>query len=725
MISAIKNKKVIFLAILLTVSLIFYFGTMFPQEKQETRVKTSKKPIKIVKAVIAKPKPFYNAEKINTEKITPQIKEYTVDKDLNNVANIEQFGKFTYAQKKMLAKNLFMVAPTNEIQLFHIYENNDYYNIPSFISTDSVLQLYHILYNYSLREVEAGKLLPVLKDLTKGMFLKSVDVYESVTDPDLKKAAFKNAAFFGVAAKILELNIKIPEPIKQTVDKEIKLIEIHGSTGESAIFPFNVDYTQFIPRGHYTRTEDFKKFFKAMMWYGLIPFPFYSNSEKQEQVQQAILITHILLNKNIGKYQAFVLWEKIYESTVFYVGKTDDLSIYDFKELIDKVYGKNWQLADFADKDKLKTFVKKSTELRQPEIKQQSADIPTGLQFRFMGQRYIPDSEILQKLSHFPDRPFPKGLDVMAVLGSNRAYEILDKTYQEPKKWDEFVERFTALKKKFSAISIKDWQWNLYYGWLWSLKAIIQEKPQGYPSFMLNNAWLDKSLNTSLASWAELRHDTILYAKQSSAECGDAEDERSFPKGYVEPDIEFYNRILILTKMSKNGLKERGLLSEGAENAFSQFEELVTFLINISAKELTNQKITREEYDQIKIYGAVMERITLTIAGNGAYLSKEDENMAVIADIHNSGGGVLEVGVGKANEIFVIVPIEGKLYLTRGAVFSYYEFTHPSSNRLTDGEWQKMLEEKRAPKTPIWTDSFTTESKDEIPQPKEIYSSGC
>ena len=40
---------------------------------------------------------------------------------------------------------------------------------------------------------------------------------------------------------------------------------------------------------------------------------------------------------------------------------------------------------------------------------------PNG-QLRFMGQRYLPDSEILQRLS-IPGwkRPFPSGLDVMAV----------------------------------------------------------------------------------------------------------------------------------------------------------------------------------------------------------------------------------------------------------------------------------------------------------------------
>ena len=37
---------------------------------------------------------------------------------------------------------------------------------------------------------------------------------------------------------------------------------------------------------------------------------------------------------------------------------------------------------------------------------------------------------------------------------------------------------------------------------------------------MQSDAWLDKQLNTSLGSWTELKHDTILYAKQAYAEMG-------------------------------------------------------------------------------------------------------------------------------------------------------------------------------------------------------------
>src|SRR5205807_1650408 len=93
--------------------------------------------------------------------------------------------------------------PTRAQQLFHVYENNDYLNLPSFVTTDSVLQVYHIFYDFTLRSVEEKSLLPALKRLTQGMLDASLETWRQVSDPKLKQAALKNVAYFGVAAEVL------------------------------------------------------------------------------------------------------------------------------------------------------------------------------------------------------------------------------------------------------------------------------------------------------------------------------------------------------------------------------------------------------------------------------------------------------------------------------------------------------------------------------------------
>jgi hypothetical protein len=72
-------------------------------------------------------------------------------------------------------------------------------------------------------------------------------------------------------------------------------------------------------------------------------------------------------------------------------------------------------------------------------------------------------------------------------------------------------------------------------------------------------------------------------------------------------------------------------------------------------------------------------------------------------------GAVLEEAVGRVFEIYVVVEIEGQLVLTKGGVFSYYEFPWPMSDRLTDEAWREMLETNQIPERPYWTGSFMAE----------------
>jgi hypothetical protein len=229
---------------------------------------------------------------------------------------------------------------------------------------------------------------------------------------------------------------------------------------------------------------------------------------------------------------------------------------------------------------------------------------------------------------------------------------------------------------------------------------------------MRNQAWLDKSLNTALASWTELRHDTILYGLQSAAEAGDGE-EPPFVPGYVEPNVVFWDRLLALTKQSQAELTRRDLLTKRVADRYRDFVNMLAFLRGVSVRELHNGKLTKKEHERIRHIEGELEGMTeamLKAAGNYIALSEDDLNMALVADVHTGRSTALEEGVGHSNEIVAVVPVEGKLYLARGATLSYYEFTVPISNRLTDEAWKKMLAEKKEPVPPPWTHSFVTTS---------------
>ena len=645
------------------------------------------------------------------------VKPYAVSPTLREVVNLRAFNRIralSPAERKALAQNLFVAAPTSQKQLFHIYEDNDYRDLPSFVTTDAVLHLYHIFYDFTLRTVEEESLAPVLRRMTEGMLEDSAKMMREVSDPQLKQAALKNTAYFAVALRLLDPQARVPAEALAIVQTELDLIGEHEGFKVGAIFPYLVDYSQFNPRGHYTRTETLKRYFGAMMWYGLTPFAIRTNEGLlEEQIRQSLLLT-----RSLHRAQLDDEWATIYEPTSFYVGAADDVTPAEWKTAMEQVFGADAPLEAFADAEKFAAFADAAQKLRPARIQARTRIRPNqppvpdaAVQLRFMGQRYIPDSEIMQRLVVPINRPFPSGLDVMAVLGSERARTHLDAhpSIYNPENWAGYVPERAKLLEEFAGVKPERWTSNLYWSWLYALKALLEPVPRGYPSFMLNAAWQDKSLNTALGSWAELRHDTILYGKQSGAEMGDGEEPASY-KGYVEPNVLFWGRLLGLTRQSREGLTARGLLSDQLKDRFEQFEELLATLQTISEKELRNEKLTEDEYQTIRHIGGTLEYMTLSVmTGNPdtwEMVNETDKDMAVVADVHTAGPRVLEEGVGHANEILVVVPVEGKLVLTRGAVFSYYEFQHPSADRLTDEKWQRMLNTGKAPAPPVWTKSY-------------------
>jgi hypothetical protein len=219
---------------------------------------------------------------------------------------------------------------------------------------------------------------------------------------------------------------------------------------------------------------------------------------------------------------------------------------------------------------------------------------------------------------------------------------------------------------------------------------------------MQSDAWTDKELFTALGSWTELRHDTILYAKQSyTLEATAIPSPSQLTKGYVEPNPHVYARLAALARMMREGLQERNLLLPEYSYKLEALEDLLLNLKTISEKELSGDKLTEEEYQIIWNIGYTLELLTTF---ETAVESEADESVAIVADVHTdvNTSQVLEEGVGDVFYIFCVVKVEGRIYIVEGGVFSYYEFLQPMRQRLTDEEWQAM----EKPPLPEWTNSF-------------------
>jgi len=662
------------------------------------------------------------------EPFTPNAPQYTVYAGLSNIVNLGDFPTIPADVQQMIVTNGFAVVPQSEFtQIHEILIHNDDNRIPSFVSSDAVLHAYHVLYDLALREVEVYSFWDLLGNLTASLLDSTYTQYQVASEGRWKDAALRNLMFFTVAMCLIDNESVVPPAfppeVESAVNEVLSLIAAHDEMTEDWFMGYKEDFTQFVPRGHYTRSELLGRYFQAMMWYGRVSFrlqpelPPLPNEIGMNNTAQAILIS-LALTEEItslsGSPTGLTIWDAIYEPTAFFVGSADDLVPSEYLEVIESVYGSEVQIADLDDDLLLEQFIDEALTLREPLILghpvPDTATLAQTMGLRLMGQRYIPDSYILSQLvyqnvgTQLVPRLMPMGLDVMAAFGSERAWELLE----SEKSYVNYISQMEMLWDQIGNMTKEEWTHNLYYLWIYSFLPLLSDPGEGYPVFMQSDAWVDKQLSTALASWAELRHDTILYAKQSyTAELTGMPDP---VKGYVEPVPALYARLASLCDMMLRGLDSRTLLSTLIETKLGSLKTYLLNLQSISIKELEGTALTDEEYRLIEHSGETLANI-VAMPTDDLLVSDADDDMAVIADVHTdpNEGEVLEVGVGNPSIILVAVYVNGEVILTQGAVMSYYEFTWPMEDRLTDEAWQEMLDQGTEPSLPSWTGSFVIE----------------
>jgi hypothetical protein len=699
-------------------------------------------------------------------KVAPSVPAYTLplkQSDLYNFPKVSQFLGPKGAQDLLLKNGVVTVNWGQYDEVVAAYKQIKKMDVPVFVTSDSLLHLYHIQFDETLKQIEEKEFFPDLVKISQTMQTEFLSRYNSSPEAT-KQSLLKGVAFFTVGLKLLKPETPVPGAVKKWVDFETEHIEKHAGFPtelevKNSLFQYAEDYSQYVPRGHYTQSENLKKYFKAMMWYGRMTMLIkgdkkFGPTEKalippEEAKTQTILagaIAALASTLKVDNAPLIDKWFRIYAVSAYYVGFSDDLSIYEYQDALRSVFGNSFTPSQLAQDANFLKFQAAVAKLRKPAIysgtgaaaidldkegslkPEQLVEILGKTQgFRFMGQRYVPDSFILGQLvaptidkvlgpSVFttvfvPDygsvRMFPRGLDVMAVLGSKRAVKVLDNIGDS--KYKNYPETLDKLKKQFDAVPEKDWNQNLYWSWLYALKSLTSEPGgKGWPTFTQTDAWKDKQLNAALGSWAALRHDTILYVKQSYTPGIHATSAEPPPPpelpvvGYVEPAPEFYARLVALTRMTQKGLNDLKVLDEQSNSRLTALDQVLSRLLDISTRELANKKLAQDDYDFIKNFA---DQINAIVTGSGNATQKT----TMVADVHTvqNTSQVLEEATGYLRLMLVAYKMpEGHILVGVGPVYSYYEFKQPMSNRLTDEKWREMLGSGKAPALPDWTKSF-------------------
>ena len=617
----------------------------------------------------------------------------------------------------ILAREGVVLSSQGTASSFHIgYTALFHANQPVYVTADSLLHAWHSSYDAILMQVEYDGLVPALKKLLDDLRAELAHRSphgEADADVDLYLAV-AHSLLSGTAAP------PVAGADPAGIDALVKQCEAAGGAGMVELFgaPANFDFSMLKPRGHYTQTVELQRYFRAMSFLGRVELRLARKPTALPwQIDRRALRGAALLD-SLFTPEARKGWESIDSTLASFVGPPDSMSVPGLSKGLSGL-GPVEQASDAAV---ISAFQGAAVQRIRTQL-EGAGERPIA--FVLLGQRFVYDSQVFSQLVYGsldtnPYRMMPSPLDVAhAVLHHPQAKELLE---LEVKKFGPPYA--AALESEWKAADAEDpalWKGSIYHGWLWALRQLSPDgaRDAALSAPLNSKAWGLRLLNGQLASWAELRHDNLLYAKQSVTMMAMCE----YPTGYVDPYPEFYRAMDALaakTTATIDALPYETTRKAAMLTWLTQMRSTMTRLQKIAERERANQPLLAEDLDffnhMVSLTGRNAVCTTVTEAqGWFADLyfdrSKALWHDAVIADVHtqptdeagNMVGYVLHVGTARPRMMVVRLQHDGGTHAQtyRGFVSTYAEKQTSNFERLTDEDWRALVWKEQTP-SPEW-----------------------
>lgn len=649
-------------------------------------------------------------------------------------------------------------------------------DLPVFVTTDSILHAWHRSFDAVVQVIEEEHLRGQLRGLLVAMLGQVAAAKAAYGEGVLKTSLADSEYFLAVAAHLVSLDSERPTPRPGEVarfNQTLQLIE----AGEPVFYHIFdgkqltevVDFSQYTPRSHYTRRVALQRYFQAMMWLGRVDLRVAGNPEYASLRQ---LGTAIVLNDLLDRSGQRVTWRKLDTFLTTFIGPPDSMNFDQLNALL-KAAGVTSPtlITSTASLDSLRARMEAGT-LGTQAIQGHSFvgsagddQIKLPRSFTFLGQRFTVDSWTFSQVvmdrivlpgSQPPEqvrRRLPYSLDVgFAVFANDQIVPELVANMANPlgvpfRDGYPYQRNLAAVRQVLDARPAASWTSTLYDRWLLALRALSEPTvgPE-YPEAMRTRAWALKTVNTQLGSWSQLRHDTVLYVKQSETPpilC-------QYPQGFVEPRPAFYEAMKALADQAALAIQTVGAASPPTLGGagvtlpdpavfFRGFATTCGTLAQIAARELEQQPLLSTQtaflentiedvltYFGERQYNGWYPRLFYWGSyGNGEFhlgvpgLPKPPDHDCVfpdflVTDVHTDGfsipdgdpGAVLHEGVGRVNLLMIAVDNGPDRMVFAGPVLSHYEFTKPYGTRLTDEQWKESVQAGTLPAPPPWTQSY-------------------
>jgi hypothetical protein len=606
-------------------------------------------------------------------------------------------------------KNGFVISQRlNYPNFFYGYTTIYASDLPLYVSADSILYALHRSYDKILMDVESSYMVTTLSQLLAGLRAGIATAAISVNSKhDL-------GLLLGVAAGLLDTQATgIDTEMKALIDKAtaaagIETISLFGADRM-------IDFSQFKPRGHYNDGWTRAQYFRAMMWLGRTELRLVDVDPHGTRVLIRREIEDVLALGQLVTSSLRSQWDSIERIIALFVGEADYMTLPQVAQLqVALGIAASTDLATITDQKLLETIDAGNYGVQR--ICSQLMETDDGVttlpnSFAFMGQRYTVDSHVFTKVV-YPNtqemRMMPNPLDVaFAAFGSDQAAPLLRSEL------DAYAYA-PSLGKARQLVEWHDasyWDSSLYTVWVSALRQLSAEAYDAtvLPAIARTEAWGRRLLNTQLGSWAELRHDTLLYAKQSYTGMPVCE----YPDGYVDPYPSLFGRLRQLGTMAADKLATVLPSPSGSDAAsvsyFRTFTEVVTRLETLANEELTGATRTQADLDflndavVVKLQSAGCTSINVPSGWYAKLFYQSSDALdadPTIADVHtqpadaagNIVGRVLHVGTGNPRLMVLSVDSCQGPRAYAGVVSAYFEQITDNFKRMTDQEWSSQVQ---------------------------------
>jgi hypothetical protein len=638
-------------------------------------------------------------------------------------------------------------------------------DLPVFVSSDSMLHAWHRYFDRMLEGMEADYFQPTFKQMLTAMSEQLPAAQKAYGEGPLADALTDVDFFLAVAAQLLQPGTgRSRLGQEKRVQEAIEACHAEKMLEDYPLFgrPRDIDFSQFKPRGRYDQQENTKNYFRAVMWLGRIDFRIAGSESVEQDLRElsGAIVLHDLLCR-AGMQER---WQQIDRALVQLIGKSDSLNVSQFGTVLADA-----GLAD-ASKATKEALVKLRTRIVESKIGEQHIrgewfrvdpldprPFVLPRTFAFMGQRFILDSWALSKIVYDDilwteldrrlgkevttkvQRRIPSCADMaFAVLSNDHLVPTLTQRMKntagrEFRDGLPYQHNLTAVRNIIDRLPADTWTESVYADWVGCLRELSRPTTDAkYPEAMRSQAWALKASVTQLASWTQLRHDTVLYAKPSYTS-GEACE---YPAGFVEPVPHFWKHYEAMIERTKNGLaklsfpdtdfKDQGkFLKQGHLAHLDRFAKAASMLRAIAEKEVAQKELTEAETKFLKevvVSGGGSGRPPISgwysnLFSHRSTIQDQDDAhkwVALVTDVHTDPpavtvpdpGCVIHQGVGNVDALVIAVDNGKDRMVYAGPVFSHYEFEAPNAIRRTNGEWHDLLRAGKPPARPEWTRSF-------------------